>query len=69
MFREDYIKEDKIFERTEEEKRDNLYADLEESRKKLNGLHQNLNFASRDLVDYYTYEIKAEEARYRFFNK
>ena len=69
MFREDYIKEDKILEKTKDELRNDLYTDLEKSRNSLNNLYQNLKFASGDLVDYYTYKIKAEEARYRFFNK
>lgn len=69
MFREDYIKEEPIVDKTKEDHTNDLYADLENSKMNLNNLYENLNFASSDLVDYYTYQIKAEEARYRFFNK
>lgn len=69
MFREDYIKENKLIDKTEQEHTDDLYTDLENSKKNLNSLYENLEFASGDLIDYYTYQIKAEEARYRFLNK
>lgn len=69
MFREDYIKENKLIDKTEQEHTDDLYTDLENSKKNLNSLYENLELASGDLIDYYTYQIKAEEARYRFLNK
>ena len=69
MFSEEYIREDKIVDRTEEEINKDLYQDLENSKRILNNLYENLNFVSNDLIDYYTYKIKAEEAKYRFFIK
>ena len=69
MFREDYIKENKLIDKTEKEHENDLYEDLENSKRNLNNLYENLNFASGDLVDYYTYQIKAEEVKYRIFNK
>lgn len=68
MFREDYVKEKKIVDKTEQEHEIDLYQDLEKTKRTLNSLHENLNYASADLVDYYTYQIKAEEAKYRVFN-
>lgn len=68
MFKEEYVKESKIVDKTEQEHKDDLYSDLENSKRNLNNLYENLNFASGDLVDYYTYQIKAEEAKYRFFD-
>ena len=69
MFSEEYIREGKIVDRTEEEINKDLYQDLENSKRILNNLYENLNFVSNDLIDYYTYKIKAEEAKYRFFIK
>lgn len=69
MFKEDYIKESKIVDKTAEEHENDLYIDLENSKKTLNNLYENLEFANGDLVDYYTYQIKAEEAKYRIFDK
>lgn len=68
MFKEEYIKESKILDKTEQEHTDDLYSDLEKSKNTLNNLYENINFVSGDLVDYYTYQIKAEEAKYRIFN-
>ena len=68
MFREDYVKEKKIVDKTEQEHEIDLYQDLEKTKRILNSLHENLNYASADLVDYYTYQIKAEEAKYPVFN-
>lgn len=47
MFREDYIKEEKIVEKTEKQKEEELYKDLEESKVTLNSLYENLKFANR----------------------
>lgn len=47
MFREDYIKESKIVDKTREEQIEDLYKDLEKSKISLNTLHENLNFANR----------------------
>ena len=47
MFREDYIRENKIIDKTEQEHKNDLYKDLEDSKNKLLNLHENLNFASR----------------------
>lgn len=68
MFREDYSKEIKIVDKTEKQKEEDLYKDLEEAKINLNSLYENLNFVDGILVDYYTYQIKAEQARYRFFD-
>ena len=35
----------------------------------LNNMYKNLEFAEGDLVDYFTYQIKAEEAKYDYLIK
>lgn len=47
MFREDYIKDSRIIDKTEEEYQEDLYSDLENSKRNLNNLYKNLNFAER----------------------
>lgn len=64
--REDFIKETKIIDKTEEEKEKDLFEELELSKKRLNAFYENLNFASGELVDYYTYQIKAEQAKFGY---
>ena len=46
MFREDYVRDSKFFDKPEEYKSD-LYQDLENSKVKLNSLYENLNFVNR----------------------
>ena len=67
--REEFVKETKIFDKTEEEHKQDLLNELEASRKRLNAFHENMNFAKDSLVDYYTYQIKAEEAKYGYLLK
>ncbi len=47
MFREDYTKDSEIIDKTEEEHINDLYKDLENSKMRLNSLHENLNYVSR----------------------
>lgn len=47
MFREDYIKDSNIIDKSEEEHKQDLYIDLENSKIRLNNLHENLNYVSR----------------------
>lgn len=67
--REEFIKETKIVDKSEEEKEMDLYQEIEISKKKLKAYYENLNFASGNLIDYYTYQIKAEEAKFSYLMK
>lgn len=67
--REEFVKETKIFDKTEEEHKQDLLNELEISQKRLKAFHENMNFAKDNLVDYYTYQIKAEEAKYGYLLK
>ena len=64
--REEFVKETKIVDKTEKEHNQELFKELENSRKRLEAFHANMNFAQDNLVDYYTYQIKAEEAKYGY---
>ena len=61
--REDFVKETKIYDKSEEEKELDLYQEIE---KRLRGFYENMNFASGDLIDYYAYQIKAEQAKFGY---
>lgn len=67
--REEFIKETKIFDKTEEEHKQNLLEEIENSKKRLIAFYENMNFVEDSLVDYYTYQIKAEEAKYGYLLK
>lgn len=64
--REEFVKETKIIDKTEQEHNQDLLKELENSQKRLEAFHENMNFAQDNLVDYYTYQIKAEEAKYGY---
>ena len=66
IMREDFVKETKIYDKSEEEKRIELYEELENSKKRLKGFYENMNFASGNLIDYYVYQIKAEQAKFGY---
>lgn len=46
-----------------------LLENILEVRDNLSNMHNNMQLASSDLVDYYAYQIKAEEAKYDYLIK
>ena len=67
--REEFIKETKIFEITEEEKKFELLESLKNIKNNLMASYNNMKYAEGDLIDYYIYKIKAEEAQYAYLLK
>ena len=65
----EYVKEEKIRELTEEERNKELLFNIIETREKLKRAHCNFEFADGDLVDYYSYEIKANQAKLDYLIK
>lgn len=65
----EFIKEFKISEKTEEEKDEELINSIKNVKKNLSNMYNNLCYADSDLIDYYTYQIKAEEAKYNYLIK
>ena len=66
---ERYIKETRIAELGEDDRYQELIKNIMASKKYLNNIYKNLEFADSDLIDYYTYQIKAEEAKYGYLIK
>lgn len=64
--REEFVKETKIIDRSEAEHNQDVLKELEASKKRLMSFHENINFVDGNLIDYYTYQIKAEEAKYGY---
>lgn len=54
-----YIREDKIKEKTEEEKKQELIISILKVRQELEEANKNYEYAEDDLIDYYSYQIKA----------
>lgn len=58
-----YVKEQKIVEKTEMEKEIELIKCIIKTREELKMDNRNFEYAEDDLVDYYTYQIKANHAK------
>lgn len=66
---ENFVKETKIVEKTQKDKDEDLLDSIKNSKTNLSNMYNNLNLAEGELVDYYIYRIKAEEAKYDYLLK
>lgn len=66
---ENFVKETKIVEKTQKDKDEDLLESIKNSKTNLLNMYNNLNLAEGELVDYYIYRIKAEEAKYDYLLK
>ncbi len=66
---EEYIKEEKIIEKTEVEKEIEIIRSIIKTREDLKSANKNFEYAEDDLVDYYTYQIKANQAKLNYLIK
>lgn len=69
MGEEEYRKETKIIEKTEEEKEIELIVSIIKAKKELEMASLNFEYAQEDLIDYYTYQIKATRAKFDYLVK
>ena len=67
--REEFIKEEKILNKSEEDIKLEILNGLNSVKNSLKSSYNNMKYAEGDLVDYYIYKIKAEEARYAYLLK
>ena len=65
----EYIKEQRIIEKNEMEKERELIRNIIKTREELKNANKNFEFADNDLVDYYTYQIKADQAKLSYLIK
>lgn len=65
----EFSKEVKIEDKTEDEKNFELVEAIKDIKRNLANMYNNLQYADSDLIDYYTYQIKAEEAKYNYLIK
>ena len=64
-----YIKENRIIEKTELEKERELIMSIIKTREELKIANKNFEYAQDGLVDYYTYQIKANQAKLDYLIK
>ena len=65
----EYVKESNIIEKTEQEKENELIKTIIRVREDLKIANKNFEYASGDLVDYYVYQIKANQAKLNYLIK
>ena len=66
---EDFIKETKVIENSELEKERELKKSIIKTREELKMANKNFEFAEYELIDYYTYQIKANQAKLDYLIK
>ena len=64
-----YIRDTNIIEKTEQEKERELIKTIIQVREDLKMANKNFEYASDDLVDYYVYQIKANQAKLNYLIK
>ncbi len=69
MPNDNYIREQEIIEKTEMEKETELIKMIIKTREELKAANRNFEYAQDDLVDYYTYQIKANQAKLNYLIK
>ena len=69
MYEEEYKKERKITEKTDKEKEIELIISIIKAKKELEVATLNFEYAQDDLIDYYTYQIKATRAKFDYLVK
>jgi len=67
--REEYIRERKIIDKTDKERREELVKSILSAREELNQLNKNFEYADKDMIDYYTYELKANQSKLDYLIK
>ncbi len=66
---EEFIKEYKIFEKTKSDKNSEIIKSIIKTQKEIENANINYEFAEEDLVDYYAYQIKANQAKLNYLIK
>lgn len=69
MSEDEYKLERKIIEKTEQEKEIELMVSIIKAKKELEVANHNFEYAQDDLIDYYTYQIKATRAKFDYLVK
>lgn len=65
----EYKREEKIIEKNEMEKEIELIMTIIKTREELKSANKNFEYAKEELIDYYSYEIKANQAKLDYLIK
>ena len=67
--KEEYTRERKIREKTDKERREELVKSILSAREELNQLNKNFEYADSDMIDYYTYQLKANQSKIDYLTR
>ena len=65
----EYVKENPIIDRTDNQKIYQLIDSIISTREELNKAHKNFEYAEGDLIDFYTYQIMALQTKLDYLTK
>ncbi len=65
----EFVKEVEISELDDSQKNRDLLKNIKIVKETLDNMYNNLQYADGDLIDYFTYQIKAEESKYDYLIK
>ena len=66
---EEFLKDTKIIDKNDKEKEIELLYSIMKTRMDLEQAHKNFEFAEDDLIDYYTYQIKANQSKLDYLTR
>lgn len=66
---EEYVKEVKLKEKSDEELSLDLIKSIIKTKNDLNNLNKNFEFAEEELIDFYLYQIKANQSKLNYLLK
>ena len=69
MLYEGYIREDRIEDKSEDEKNLELIVSIIKTKNELDSAQKNFEFAEEGLIDYYSYQIKANQTKLDYLMK
>lgn len=63
---DEYLKDQMIIDKSEEEKKIELLISVLKAKKELDIANKNFEYAEKELIDYYVYQMKATKAKLDF---
>ncbi len=64
--REEFVRDPEYDGVIENRKEMDIYEEIDISKKKLQSYYENMNYVSGNMIDYYVYQIKAEQAKFGY---
>lgn len=66
---DDYVRDFRIIEKSDEEKKIELIVSIIRAKQELETANRNFEYAEAELIDYYTYQIKANRSKLDYLMK